>query len=295
VLLGLLQGVTEFLPVSSTAHMDIAPQLFGMRDPGAAFSAVVQLGPIVAIIAYFRQDLARYASGFLRTINPGNLKPNDVDARLGWFTVLGTIPLCIFGLLFEKKIGTTFRSLNLVAAMLILLAIVLLVAEKVGSRRKPLERMTFPDSQVIGWAQVLALIPGTSRSGLTITAGLFRGLDRESAARFSFLLSIPAITLAGVYKLVKVLHQTHLGHEAGPYVLAAIVAGVFAYVVVRWFMGYMKEHNTGIFIAYRILLGIFVLVSVHQGWIHTPPKEEPAAKSPVTAASARVVRPAHNG
>jgi undecaprenyl-diphosphatase len=287
LLLGLLQGLTEFLPVSSTAHMDIAPQLLlHMRDPGAAFSAVVQLGPIVAIITYFWKDLARYVQGIIRTRTPAGLTPKDVDARLGWYTLLGTIPLCIFGLLLEKKIDTVFRSLNVVGAMLILLAFILWIAEKVGSRKKPIEKMTFPDSQVIGWTQVLALIPGTSRSGVTITAGLFRGLDRESAARFSFLLSIPAITLAGLYKLVKVVLKTHLGAEAGPYLVAALVAGLFAYVVVRWFMGYMKEHNTGIFIAYRIALGILVLFLVHTGRIHTPPKSEPEQKPPAAVVQA---------
>lgn len=275
VLLGLLQGLTEFLPVSSTAHMAIAPQLlFHMQDPGAAFSAVVQLGPIVAIIAYFRDDLARYVRGILRTKTPAGIQPGDTDARLGWFTLLGTIPLMIFGVLLEKKIDTTFRQLNVIAVSLIVLALVLWLAERVGSRRVPIDKMTFRQSQVIGWAQVLALIPGTSRSGVTITAGLFEGLDRESAARFSFLLSIPAITAAGLYKLFKVLKTTHLGAAAGPYLVAALVAGLFAYVVVRWFLGYMKEHNTGPFIIYRILLGIALLFLIHAGLVKEAPKAE---------------------
>lgn len=283
ILLGLLQGVTEFLPVSSTAHMDIVPQLLHRPDPGAAFSAVVQLGPIVAIILYFRQELARYVRGILRTGTPANIKRGDTDARLGWFTLLGTIPLIIFGVLLERKIDHDFRKLAVVGASLIVLALCLWVAEVVGKRQIPLEKMTFPQSQVIGWAQVLALVPGASRSGVTITAGLFEGLDRESAARFSFLLSIPAITAAGLYKLFKVLKQTHghLGGDTGRYLLAALVAGVFAYVVVRWFLGYMKEHNTGIFIVYRILLGAAVLALLHFGVLHDQPHEAtpPAAPS----------------
>ncbi len=279
VLLGLLQGLTEFLPVSSTAHMAIAPQLLGMADPGAAFSAVVQLGPIVAIIAYFRNDLIRYVQGILRTKTPANLRRDDVDARLGWYTLLGTLPLVVFGVLLEKKIDTTFRRLDVIAVSLIVLALILLWAERVGKRRIELDRLTFPQSQVIGWAQVLALVPGTSRSGVTITAGLFQGLTREAAARFSFLLSIPAITAAGLYKLYKVLKTTHLGGEAGPYLLAALVAGVFAYVVIRWFLGYMKEHNTGVFIIYRILLGIALLVLLHWGLLKDSHQAEPPTQA----------------
>jgi undecaprenyl-diphosphatase len=283
ILLGLLQGVTEFLPVSSTAHMAIAPQLLGMNDPGSAFSAVVQLGPIVAIILYFRADLSRYVQGILRTKSPANLRPDDVDARLGWFTLLGTLPLLVFGAALEHKIDTKFRELSLIAVCLIVLALFLWLAERVGQRRIELERMTFPQSQVIGWAQVLALVPGTSRSGVTITAGLFQGLTREAAARFSFLLSIPAITAAGLFKLFRVIQHTHLGAEAGPYLLSAVVAGVFAYGVVRWFMGYMKEHNTGIFIAYRILLGIALLLLLHWGVIKQPAQTEPPAQAQPSA------------
>ncbi len=274
VLLGLLQGLTEFLPVSSTAHMAVIPQiLFRMRDPGAAFSAIVQLGPIVAIITYFREDVWKYIKGILETKTPAKGFKGSVDARLGWFTILGTIPLVIFGVLLEKKIDTTFRSLNYIGASLIILGLILWWSEIVGKRKIVLENITFKQSQVIGWAQVLCLVPGASRSGVTITAGLFEGMDRESAAKFSFLLSIPAITAAGLYKLLEVLHRTHLGHQVFPYLLGSLVAGIFAYIVVKWFMGYMQEHNTGIFIAYRIILGILVLFLLHAGYVkERPPK-----------------------
>ena len=268
VLLGILQGITEFLPVSSTAHMAIFPQLFlGMNDPGAAFSAICQLGPIIAIIAYFRGDLVRYWHGIVRSKSPMNIDRGDVEARLGWFTLLGTLPLMVFGKLLEKRIDTTFRSLYVIAVALIVLGLVLLVAELTGKRTRSLERLTFPQSQAIGWAQVLALIPGTSRSGVTITAGLFQGLDRESAARFSFLLSIPAITAAGLYKLFKALHGGGLSGVLVPAIIGAIVAGVFAYVVVRWFLGFMKEHNTFPFIIYRVALGVLLLVLLRSGRI----------------------------
>lgn len=282
VILGLLQGLTEFLPVSSTAHMAVAPQLLmHIHDPGAAFSAVVQLGPIAAIIAFFRKDLIRYVQGMMRTKSLANAK-EDLDARLGWYTLFGTIPLVIFGVLLEKKIDHDFRRLNVIAVSLIVLALVLWAAERIGKKRTALEAMTFGQSQVVGWAQVLALVPGASRSGVTITAGLFQGLDRESATRFSFLLSIPAITAAGLYKLIKVVKTANLAAVIGPYLLAALVAGVVAYVVVRWFMGYMKEHSTGIFIAYRIALGLLLLFLIHSGKI----KDIPAVKtSPSTLAA----------
>ena len=279
VFLGLLQGVTEFLPVSSTAHMDIVPQLLHYPDPGATFSAIVQLGPIIAIIAFYRQKLARYIRGLLRTGTPANIKPGDTDARLGWFVLLGTIPLIIFGYLLEHKIDTTFRRLDIVAYSLIGLGLILWWAERVGKRRVTLNRMNFKQSQVIGWAQVLALVPGASRSGVTITAGLFEGLDHESAADFSFLLSIPAITAAGLYKLFKAVRHTHLGAEIAPYLLAAVVAGIFAYVVVRWFLGYMEHHNTGPFIIYRILLGCTLLILLHYGVLQKRPTPETTSPS----------------
>ena len=288
-LLGILQGLTEFLPVSSTAHMEIAPRLLGWRDPGATFSAIVQLGPIVAIIAYFWSDLSRYIAGILRTKTPATpaLK-TDVDARIGWFTVLGTIPLVIFGVLLEKKVDTVFRDMRVTAVSLIVLGLVLLIAERVGARKTSLNKMTLHQSQIIGWAQVLALIPGTSRSGVTITAGLFQGLDRESAARFSFLLSIPAITAAGLYKLLKVVKGGSLHGEIGPYLVGALVAGAIAYVVVRWFLGYMKEHNTMAFTIYRVVLGIALLVLIQTGIVkqQAPTETEttpPAATAPATA------------
>lgn len=270
ILLGILQGLTEFLPVSSTAHMEVIPQLFKMEDPGATFSAICQLGPIVAIIAYFRNDLAKYIKGMGRTSGLKRLKV-DADGRIGWFTVMGTLPLMVFGLLLEHKIDTSFRSLKLTAASLIILALVLLAAEMVGKRNRNLETMTLKESQVIGWAQVFALIPGTSRSGVTMTAGLFQGLDRESAARFSFLLSIPAITLAGLYKVYKAAKGGGIGGELVPDLVAALVAGVVAYVIINWFLGFMKEHTTKGFIVYRIALGVLILILLRANYLHVPP------------------------
>lgn len=285
ILLGLLQGITEFLPVSSTAHMDIFPQLFGMPDPGAAFSAIAQLGPIVAIVSYFRSDLGRYLHGVLRTKSPKKIPAGDLDAKLGWYTLLGTIPLIIFALLLEKKVDTSFRNLYVTSTSLILLAFVLIYAESVGKRNKGLDKLSLKQSQQIGWAQALALVPGASRSGVTITAGLLTGLDRESAARFSFLLSIPAITLAGLYKLSKeLIHPAAIKTIAGPAIVAALVAGLIAYVVVNWFLGFMKEHTTKGFIIYRIALGVLVLVLL-QMHVLTPKKAIEVSDAPSAAAA----------
>ncbi len=248
--------------------MRILPALLHWPDPGAAFSAIVQLGPIAAIITYFRRDLARYIAGILRSLRARKLFPDgDINARLGWYTLLGTIPFAIAGKLLEKKVDFEYRNLYFVAGALILMAIVLFIAEWVGKRNRPIEKLPFGKAMLIGVAQILALVPGASRSGVTYSAGLFVGLYRESAIRFSFLLSIPAITLAGVYKLYTDVVKAHapLHSVAGPYLFSAVVAGLVAYVVVRWLLGYLGEekHNTLPFIVYRILLGITLLLLVH--------------------------------
>ncbi len=305
--LGLLQGITEFLPVSSTAHMDIASRLFIGHDVGAAYSAVVQLGPMFAIVYYFRHDLVRYLRGILRTRSPFKVPADDLDAKLGWFVLLGFIPLAIFGLLLEHKIDTSFRRLDVVSVALIVLGLIMLWAELSGKRTRTLKDMTLKESQVIGWAQVLALVPGTSRSGVTITAGLFENLDREEAARFSFLLSVPVIVAAGLYKLLKavlfVLKPSHFTPQAawemhpygngtlsagelGLFLFSTLIAGVFAYIVVRWFLKYMENHNTYIFIVYRIVLGIAVILLLKSGKISNTRTERPPTTTPITAVNA---------
>lgn len=295
LILGLVQGVTEFLPVSSTAHMRILPALLNHynsawpNDTGAAFSAIAQLGPMVGIIAYFRKDLARYVAGLARSVQKGQLFPQgDQDARLAWYVVFATVPIIVSGLALEKRIDNQYRNLYFIAAAMIVLALFLLAAELTGKRTRRLESLTLWEAVGIGLAQALAVIPGTSRSGVTITTGLFLGLGREEAARFSFLLSVPAITLAGLYKLLKTLlpgtfgesatstaHAAlaaapptpHLSEVAGPYIFAAAVAGVFAYIVVRWLLGYLSDekHSTMPFIVYRIALGIALILLVHLG------------------------------
>jgi len=257
------------------------------NDTGAAFSAIAQLGPMVGIIAYFRKDLGRYLAGLGRSLKLGRLFPKgDEDARLAWYVVFATVPIILAGLALEKKIDGEYRNLNFIAASMIVLALFLLAAELVGKRTRRLESLTLGQALAIGAAQALAVIPGTSRSGVTITTGLFLGLEREEAARFSFLLSVPAITLAGLYKLGKTLFPKALGDTAsahaaivphvatptlsevaGPYIFAAVVAGIFAYLVVRLLLGYLsnEKNSTLPFIIYRIVLGIALLFLVHLG------------------------------
>ncbi len=294
LILGLVQGVTEFLPVSSTAHMRILPALLNHfnsswpNDTGAAFSAIAQLGPMVGIIAFFRKDLVRYLAGLGRSLKKGVIFPKgDDDARLAWYVVFATVPIVVAGLALEKQIDGEYRNLYFIAGSMIVLALILLAAEVVGKRTRRLESLTLGQALGIGLAQALAVIPGTSRSGVTITTGLFLGLEREEAARFSFLLSVPAITLAGLYKLLKTLFPKQLGDTAhagtvslaphiptptlgevaGPYIFAAVVAGIFAYIVVRLLLGYLsnEKNSTLPFIIYRIALGIALIFLVHLG------------------------------
>ena len=274
LILGLVQGVTEFLPVSSTAHMRILPALLNHYNPawpndtGAAFSAIAQLGPMVGIIAYFRRDLARYIAGLFRSFSAAQIFPEgDQDARLAWYVVFATVPIIIGGLALENRIDGQYRNLYFIAGAMIVLALFLLAAEMVGKKTRRLESLTLRDALIIGLTQALAVIPGTSRSGVTITSGLFLGLEREEAARFSFLLSVPAITLAGLYKLAKTVPHANLHDVAGPYLFAAAVAGVFAYFVVRLLLGYLSDerHSTMPFIVYRIALGIALIGLVHLG------------------------------
>lgn len=276
LVLGLVEGVTEFLPVSSNAHMLIVSQFLHRvtgtwpADPGAAFSAVVQLGPILAIIAYFRQDLARFVAGVLRSLRVGRMFPkDDLDARLGWYVVLGTLPVIVVGLALHHLIETKFRTMPFVAASTAGFALVLWAAERASRRDMTLDRLKPLQAIRIGIAQCAALLPGASRSGVTITMGLFEGLERDAAARFSFLLSVPAITLAGLYelysKVIKGGGATHqaLGAVAGPYLISTVLAGLVAYGVIHWLLGYLRTHTTLPFIIYRLLLGIVLLYLVH--------------------------------
>jgi undecaprenyl-diphosphatase len=253
IFLGVVQGVTEFLPISSTAHLRIAPELFHWADPGAAFSAIIQLGTVAAVIIYFWRDVARLAAAFLKGLLAR--KPMGTpDGRMAWFVIVGTIPVGIAGILFKKQIEHDLRSLYVIAASMILLAIVLFAAEVMGKRQRTMDEMTMRDGVVIGLCQAVALIPGSSRSGTTITGGLFLGLKREDAARYSFLLSIPANTAAGVFQLRQILHATERPSTA---VLAVGTAVSFfvGLAAIAGLLRFLRTRSTMVFVVYRLLLG----------------------------------------
>ena len=267
IVLGIVQGLTEFLPISSTGHLRIVPAFLGWDDPGAAFTAVTQLGTMAAVLLYFREDLVRIALAWWRSVFDRPLR-RELDARLGWYIVLGTIPIGIFGVLFKDQIETGARDLYLIGVALIVLGLVLLVAEKVGTRERSIEQIRTKDGFAIGLAQALALIPGVSRSGATITAGLFMGLDRPAAARFSFLLSVPAVVLSGLLELGTILSEDD---EDGTGLLALVVATLMAFVsgyaAIAWLLRFLSTHSTVIFVVYRVALGAVVLALTGAGAI----------------------------
>jgi len=267
IVLGLVQGLTEFLPISSSGHLRIVPAFAGWDDPGAAFTAVIQLGTMAAVVLYFRADLIRIARAWTASLRDPSRRA-ELDSRLGWYLILGTVPIVIFGVAFSHQIENGARDLYLIGTMLILLGLVLLVAEKVSRRERDLSTITRRDAIVVGFAQALALIPGVSRSGATITAGLFLGMDRVSAARFSFLLSIPAVVLSGVYELRDVVDGSAQGAVGlGPTAVATLFAFISGYLSIAFLLRFLTTHTTGVFVAYRVVLGAAVLVLAATGTI----------------------------
>ena len=267
LVLGLVQGLTEFLPISSSAHLRIVPALAGWEDPGAAFTAVTQLGTEAAVLLYFRADLWRIVTTWLRALREPELRSHP-DARMGWYIVVATIPIGIFGLLFEEQIETGARNLTLIGIVLIVLALALYAADRIGRRRRELHELSTRDGILIGLAQSLALIPGVSRSGATMTAGLLLDLRRPAAARFSFLLAIPAVVLSGLFQLYGILSGEEGGDEPVTYVAAAtVVAFLVGYAAIAWLLRYLATHSVGLFVVYRIALGTLVLVLVAVGAI----------------------------
>jgi undecaprenyl-diphosphatase len=256
VVYGIVQGLTEFLPISSTAHLRIVPAFLRWSDPGTAFTAVIQLGTVAAVVLYFWRELLQVSVAWLRGLLDKSGR-DSLEYRMGWYLILATIPVGVFGLIFSKQIETGARNLWLIAIALIVMALVLLVAELKGSRSRDEEDITTRDAVVVGSAQALALIPGVSRSGATISAGLFQGLDRVSAARFSFLLSIPAVVASGLFEARKI------GGPGAPGMGVTVVATVISFGVglasIAWLIRYISKHSTFIFIGYRIALGVLLL------------------------------------
>ena len=274
VILGLVQGLTEFLPISSSAHLLIVGRLLGTGDdPGAAFTAITQLGTETAVVIYFWRDISRIVSTWFRSII-GRVPRSDPDAKLGWFIILGSVPIVVLGLIFQDAIESTLRSLWIVAGTLIVFGILLGVADYVGAKKRRLDQLTVPHATVFGFAQALALIPGVSRSGGTITAGLFMGYERAAAARYSFLLAIPAVFGSGLYQVYKSVKETCTVATAtctpevfGPLetLVATIIAFVVGLVVIAFFMSYISRRSFFPFVVYRIALGVILIVLLGTG------------------------------
>jgi undecaprenyl-diphosphatase len=264
IVLGIVQGLTEFLPISSTAHLRIVPAFAGWEDPGSAFTAVVQLGTMAAVLIYFRVDLWRIVITWFRSLRDPELR-SHLDARMGWYIGLGTIPIGVFGLIFSDQIESGARDLYLIGCALIVMGLVLLYAEHVGRRNRDLREINRRDATLMGVFQALALVPGVSRSGATITAGLFRGFDRESAARYSFLLSIPAVVLSGVFELRKIGDPGGAGFA--PTLIATILAFIVGYASIAWMLRWLTSHSTAVFVVYRVVLGSVVLILTASGAI----------------------------
>lgn len=273
VTLGLVQGLTEFLPISSSAHLAVVPKLLGWNDPGAANTAVLQLGTVAALILYFWKDLSRVTVAFLRSLSPKSQARGSVSANLGWAVVVGTVPVAVAGLLLEKKIDTVFRDPRLTGIMLIVFALALAWAERVARQRRQLVDVNQKDGWIVGAAQAIALIPGASRSGTTITAGLLRNLNREAAARFSFLLSVPAVLLSGLYKLKDVI-RPHAPLPGAPptmtlshadLAVATLVSFVVGYASIAFLLRYLRTNSTLVFIVYRVIAGVVIIYLATRG------------------------------
>src|SRR3954464_4696891 len=264
IVLGLVQGLTEFLPISSSGHLRIVPAFFGWDDPGAAFTAVVQLGTLAAVLVYFRRDLWNIASAWVRSVLARERQPQDPDARLGWYIVLGTIPIAVLGLAFKDPIEHQFRTLELVGSALVLFSFVMLRAEAVSRRDRELSDITRRDAWIIGGFQAPGLAPGVSRSGATISAGLFLNFDRTAAARYSFLLSVPAVVLSGLFEL------RHAGEGNLPIAataLATLLAFVTGYLSIALLLRYLARHSIVVFVLYRVVLGVIVISLAASGVI----------------------------
>lgn len=267
VFLGIIQGLTEFLPISSTGHLTVAGKLMNLISedhPGqwTAFIAVIQLGTMLAVLVYFWKDLFNITKDFIsdNLLKPVRYSEQKLNSKLGWLIIIGTIPVVIIGLAFKDAIeGALTKNLYVISASLIILALILALAEKVAKFKKDVDNITIFDSIIIGTAQAISLIPGSSRSGTTITAGLFVGLNREAAARFSFLLSVPAVLASGVlqlYEALKFIDQT----MAANIIVATVVSGISGYLAIDFLLKYLKKNSTFVFIFYRIALGIFILI-----------------------------------
>lgn len=268
IFLGALQGATEFLPVSSSAHLRIAGLVLpGAQDPGATFTAITQIGTELAVVLFFGRDIVRIVSRWFGALR-GTVSKDDPDVRMGWLVIIGTIPIVLAGVAFQSLIRDQLRSLWITATVLIVFGLILGAADMYGRRVKKLEDITYRDGLLIGLAQVLALIPGVSRSGATVTMGRTLGYERPAAAKYGFLLAIPAVFGSGLYETYQALTEpSSIGFGWGPTILATVVAFLVGLAVIKWLMDFISRRSFAPFVLYRIALGSILLVALSAGWI----------------------------
>jgi undecaprenyl-diphosphatase len=267
VVLGIVQGLTEFLPISSTAHIKAVPVALGWGDPGVSFTAVIQLGSIAAILSYFWKDVVQVVTGMIRAIAQSDYQSSDF--RIGLGIIIGTLPIVVLGLMMKIFIpdldNSPIRSMGAIAIASIVMSLLLAIAEKLGTRKRNVEKLGMQDGILMGCAQALALIPGVSRSGSTLTSGLFMGLERATAARFSFLLGIPAITLAGLVEMKDLVEAGVGGISIVPLIAGLIASAVSSYLAIAWLLRYLQNHNTWVFVWYRLGFGVVILMGLALG------------------------------
>ncbi len=274
LILGLVQGLTEFLPVSSSAHLRLTAAFSGWEDPGAAFTAITQIGTEAAVLIYFRKDIGRIISAWTRSLTNKEMR-GDHDAKMGWLVIVGSIPIGVLGVTLKDQIEGPFRDLRITATMLIVVGVIIGFADRLAARdesggrhrapkqRKSLEDLSVKDGLIYGLCQACALIPGVSRSGATISGGLFMGYQREAAARYSFLLAIPAVLASGLFELKDAMENDHVSW--GPTIFATVIAFAVGYAVIAWFMKFISTKSFMPFVYYRIALGVLVIVLVSVG------------------------------
>jgi undecaprenyl-diphosphatase len=263
VFLGILQGLTEFLPISSSAHLRIFPDLLGWGDPGAAFTAVIQIGTELAVLIYFRRDLWRIGSTWVRSLYRPEYR-GQFDARMGWFIIIGSLPIVVLGILLKDTIEEDFRNLWVIGTTLIVLGLILGIADRVSSDRLRIKDIRLRDAVLMGLAQACALVPGVSRSGATISMGRFLGYEREAATRYAFLLAIPAVVGAGLFELQEIPHGDN-SYGWGPTVVATVVSFLIGYAAIAWLLRYVATHSYLPFVIYRVGLGSLTLVLLATG------------------------------
>ena len=263
VVLGIVQGLTEFLPVSSSAHLRIVSGVFFGNDPGAAFTAVSQLGTEAAVLVYFARDIAHLVAVWFRGLRSPEARA-DPDYRLAWLVIIGTIPIAVLGVLFKHQIETVARNLWLIATTMVVFGVLLGLAEYYGRQKIELRQMKVSDGVILGFAQACALIPGVSRSGGTITAGLFLGLERTAAVRYSFLLAIPAVVAAGIFTIPDIAKG---GITPVQMIVATVIAFVVGFGVIAWLLRWVAKHTVYAFVWYRLALGVLLFVALGAGWV----------------------------